>query len=51
MLPDPEALKPVAPPVAVAVQVSEVMAGYSASRSVTDAPVAVEGPEFEAVIV
>jgi hypothetical protein len=25
MLPDPEALKPVAPPVAVAVQVSELM--------------------------
>jgi hypothetical protein len=51
MLPVPEGLKPVAPPDAVAVQVSELMAGLRASGSVTDAPVAVEGPELEATIV
>ncbi len=51
MLPEPEALKPVAPPDPVAVQVSELMAGLSVRGSVTDAPVAVEGPEFEATTV
>jgi hypothetical protein len=44
MLPVPVALKPVAPPEAVAVQVSELMAGLRARGSVTDAPVAVDGP-------
>ena len=35
----------------VAVQVSELMAGFEARGSVTDAPVAVDGPELEATIV
>jgi hypothetical protein len=51
MLPDPEAVYPVVPPDPVAVQVSEAMAGLRASGSVTDAPVAVDGPEFEATTV
>src|SRR5580658_9944432 len=51
MLPVPVALSPLAPPVAVAVQVSEAMSGLSPRASVTDAPVAVEGPAFEAVMV
>src|SRR5580692_6648145 len=51
MFPDPEALKPVVPPEAVAVQESELMAGLSDRGSVTEAPVAVEGPELEATIV
>jgi hypothetical protein len=51
MLPDPEALKPVVPPEAVAVQVSELMARLRAKGSVTEAPVAVEGPELEATTV
>ena len=51
MLPEPEALKPVAPPDPVAVQVSELMAGLRARGSVTEAPVAVEGPVFEATMV
>ena len=46
MLPVPEALKPVAPPEPVAVQVSELRAELRARGSVTWAPVAVEGPEF-----
>ena len=51
MLPEPEALSPVAPPDPVAVQVSELTAGFEARGSVTDTPVAVEGPELEAMIV
>jgi hypothetical protein len=51
MLPDPEALLPEAPPEEVAVQVSELMAEFEARGSVTDAPVAVEGPVLEAVTV
>jgi hypothetical protein len=51
MLPVPEALKPVAPPDPVAVQVSELMAGFDAKGSVTMAPNAVDGPEFEAKMV
>ena len=51
MLAVPEELKPVAPPDPVAVQVSELMAGLRARASVTEAPVAVEGPEFEATTV
>jgi hypothetical protein len=51
MLPDPVALKPVAPPVAVAVQESELMAGFEARGSVTEAPAAVDGPELEATMV
>jgi hypothetical protein len=51
MLPDPEPLKPVVPPEAVAVQVSELMAGLRARGSVTDAPTAVDGPELEATTV
>src|ERR1700684_3154734 len=51
MLPVPDALKPVAPPDAVAVHVSEPMAGLRARGSVTDAPVAVDGPELEATMV
>ena len=35
----------------VAVQVSELMAGFEARGSVTDAPVAVDGPGFEATMV
>ena len=51
MLPDPEALKPVVPPEAAAVQVSELMFALRANGSVTETPVAVEGPEFEAITV
>jgi hypothetical protein len=51
MFPEPEALKPVTPPDAVAVQVSELTAGLRVRGSVTDTPVAVDGPEFEAAIV
>ena len=51
MLPDPVGLKSVAPPASTAVQVSEVMAGFKARGSVTDAPVAVDGPELEATMV
>ena len=35
----------------VAVHVSDAMAGFEASGSDTDTPVAVDGPEFEATIV
>ena len=48
MLPVPVALSPLAPPVAVAVQVSEPRSGFEARRSPTCAPVAVEGPLGEA---
>ena len=51
MLPDPDGLKPVAPPDPVAVQVSEAMAGLSARGSVTEAPVVVDGPELDATMV
>jgi hypothetical protein len=51
MLPEPEALNPVAPPDPLAVQLSELMAGFEASGSVTVTPAAVEGPEFEATTV
>ena len=51
MLPDPDGPKPVAPPVPVAVQVSEAMAGLRARGSVTEAPVAEDGPEFDATMV
>ena len=51
MLPDPEALNPVVAPEAVAVQVSELMAGLRAKGSMTEAPTAVEGPELETAIV
>ena len=51
MLPDPAALTPVTPPKETAVQVSELMEGLSARASVTDTPVAVDGPEFAATIV
>ena len=51
MLPVPEELKPVAPPDPVAVQVSEVTSGLSARGSVTEAPLAIDGPEFEATMV
>ena len=49
--PVPDALKPVAPPEPAAVQLSEPMAGFVARGSVTDTPVAVDGPELEATIV
>jgi hypothetical protein len=51
MLPEPVALKPVAPPEPEAVQLSEPMTVFDASGSATVTPVAVEGPEFEATIV
>ena len=51
MLPDPLALKPVAPPAPEAVQLSELMAALVASGSLIVTPVAGEGPEFEATIV
>src|SRR5580692_10790919 len=51
MLPDPEALYPVAPPDPTAVQVSDLMSGLSDSASVTAAPTAVVGPELAATIV
>src|SRR5580692_7678096 len=44
MLPDPDVLKPVAPPDPVAVQVSALMDGFSPRGSVTDIAVAVDGP-------
>jgi hypothetical protein len=50
MLPDPEALKPVAPPDPVAVQVSELIAELSARGSDTETPFALDGPEFEATM-
>src|SRR5580658_3672209 len=46
--PVPVALKPVAPPVWLAVQVSEATPGFEARGSETVAPVAVERPQFEA---
>ena len=51
MLPEPVALKPVAPPDPVAVQVSEAMTGFRARGSITLRPVAVDGPVFEATMV
>jgi hypothetical protein len=51
MLPEPLELNPVEPPDPVAVQLSELMAAFEASGSVTVTPVAVDGPEFEAITV
>ena len=51
MLPVPEVLKPVAPPDPVAVQLSELIAAFDVSESVTVAPAAVEGPLLDATIV
>ena len=51
MLPVPEALKPVAPPDPVAVQLSELIAAFDARESVTVAPAAVEGPLLDATTV
>ena len=49
MLPVPEGLKPVAPPVAAAVQVSDVT--FAGNRSVIVAPFAAEGPLLVTTIV